>query len=299
MLNDDIINGVILDHINSARKFAEDGNYYRITIQANRILSDAALFGENKEYVTIGLVLRLASMELEAGKNPESESLLLPQKNSITKFIDEIRKLLESDLKSERISSNALWNQYSTFFNEFWRLSRSYIDGKPYQSRTEFVDYAVKWSFEKIVEWYSLESEPRGDPFKGIVNEINRIIRSHGANSRQLAMCSAVNTISWLSDYIIWSKIKQDNTVDKDDVKIEIEKYIQKYTSLFELQETDFYNKIDEYSYVLMKEWRECFIKYYDLYLYQEQGRPRILKAGLDTHKKKKSIKQENSHGGV
>jgi hypothetical protein len=271
----DRLKKLLKEHLEASTQFIDSGDYPRLTVQANRMITDATLWGFEKNLVLPGLILRLASMDIAVVMSPKPPNFAIefPENRAVLELIKEIKDLLASP-NSDEIDSR-YWKAYETYYATFWESARRRIEGRIYTINSPLVDEAFKWNFNKMKEWKNLLIEIRGAPVQGIVNELNRIMHAHGANARQLACHGAAQTFLWWYSIISWKYSDNSGNVNYENVKDQISSIVEKISQSYGIRENDLFREITEISHSLLTEWRSNLISYYDYHaIEQKQGIP-------------------------
>lgn len=262
---------VVVQHLKSAKRFSEDGHYQRIIVQANRIITDSTLWSDQRDAALSGLMLRLAYMEADLSGNLSSERLLMPQKSALVKLIDAITEVLEGEPQK---STLPMWEAYTQFFDEFWKDTRPRTEGSDYARNIPFVSTVFMWALSSLEGWRTAVVGDRGAPIAGICNEVTRAVRTHGCGPREHVLVGMIQSLSWTFDFVRWSAIKEDGSVDS-------EKLEQTFTPLVtrtiaasrQVGEDAFYDESASVIHDTLRVWRRHFVMYFDLHMHQEAAR--------------------------
>ena len=283
------IRQVVIEHLNGAIQHADEGKFVNLSIQTNRMITESVLWSDEPNLVLPGFTLRLAYLELEAGRNQNAGNVVLVQKNALLDFCKELNEILRAD---SPIRADNTWKQYQIYFDTFWKAHRNTVDGKWYQPNPEFVNVVYDWAFDHLNTWSESVGEIRGDPMNGIIGEIERIIRAHGATTRQLIVLGMFQSIRWRIEYIIWQTLGKDNLPDEKRVKELLQPLIIEAIQISkEKDDTVFYSNSTKFVKEMMLNWRSDFIRYYDLFTYhQEQMTKRIIMDSSSKQMKKTKV---------
>ncbi len=262
------IRRVLLEHLDAAKQFAEEGNYQRVSIQANRAITEASLFQESPDLVLPGLVLRLAALEITKLLGL-GETLEISQKNALISLLKDLDGAITSDQTN---LGSAAWRIYQSFRDALSRASRDKIEGRAYTDNPEFVSASFDRYFDFLREWWPAQAELRGMPFEGIENELDRIVRAHGANMRQLASLGLVRVLGWWAQYVSYPLRDKENITDPEKFREALEPVVGEIISIYRSKnEAEFFERASKILGKLLRDWRMDFVKYYDLFLIQQQ----------------------------
>lgn len=263
-LDEGLVVKVIQQHLQGASQFVELGQYRRITIQANRMITDAALWAENPNLVLPGLVLRLSAIDLESWMVSPRDSVELPQKNAAIRLLANLNGCINGT------DSKKPWEIYADFYKEFWGATRSRTEGRAYTASPEFVTEAFNWHFTRLNEWAGDIGKDRGMPLDGIVNELSRITKTHGCTVPQLASHGVLQVLLWWCQYVVWRSTDREGNAKQASIQEIVRPRIDEVYAVYGLSEDSFYDKLSHTCKGLLMEWRSDFIRYYDFYLHQE-----------------------------
>ena len=264
MLDENLIIKVIQQHLAGASQFAELGQYRRITIQANRMITDASLWSRNPNLVLPGLVLRLSAIDLESRMVSPRDSVELPLKKAVTKLLASLNECIDGN------DSKKPWEVYAEFYKEFWDAARSRTEGRAYTGNREFVTAVFDWHFARLTEWAGDIGKERGMPLEGIVSELSRVTRAHGCTVRQLASLGILQVLLWWSQYVVWRSMDREGKTDQAAVRETVSPRVGEVVAAYGLSEEVFYGRLSHACKEFLTEWRSDFVRYYDLHLHQE-----------------------------
>ncbi len=257
---------VLNEDLDAASQYLDQGNYERLTIQANRMINEAAVWGDSHNLALAGLVLRLATTEVQLTA-PPGQLIAYPQKQAVASLLKDLSLILNKE------ADNALapWEALARFHRSFWSDLRPKIEGGSYTDNPEFVDEVMVWGLQVIRKSWRLLAKPTGSPLQGVVNEVSRVTKAHGANSHQLAAFGLVQALTWYSDYAIWQSRKQDGTVDSESFISVLGPFVEGVLAAIDKPSSDErYAEIAENAFKILRAWRTDFAVYYDLYLQQQ-----------------------------
>ena len=268
----DSVARLLSEHLAASRQFIESGDYPRINVQANRIMTDASLSEEDPVLALTRLVLRLAWFETSTSLSPKPPKFALefPQNKALVALIDALVSIVESDSRPR--PKAPCWNAYEQFHRSFWQASRPKVEGRSYTSNKIFVDSAFRWASSRLGEWKGLLGQVRGAPIEGILGELNRIVRGQGADARQLACLGAIHCLSWRREIVNWKLSGADGLPNSEGVMKALQPDLEKVAGLYEIEDDGrFYSELTEVTSRLIRNWRLDFIAYYDLFLAEQR----------------------------
>ncbi len=270
MLVDPSVARVLKEHLEAALQYLDEGNYSRLTIQANRLITEATLWGDRQELATVGLVVRLAALDLQPSV-ASRQLLAYPQKQAAAALLKDLIPLVGK----EGWDLSTPWKVLSDFHAGFWSDLRPRLEGKSYTENPEFVSKVVEWALATVRDSWELIAQPTGSPIAGAVNEINRVMKAHGATPRELARYGVLQTLAWHTDYVKWQSVGAGGVVDPPRAKELFRPLVERAAAALSLAQDDnrFYGSVADASFEILRAWRSAFAKYYDLYQRQEKER--------------------------
>ncbi len=264
---------VLNEDLDAASQYLDEGNYERLTIQANRMISEAAVWGDSPNLALAGLVLRLATSGAQEVA-PPGQLLAYPQKQAVASLLKDLSLFLNKGADNPL----APWEALAKFHSSFWSDLRPKIEGKSYTDNPEFVEEVMVWGLQVVRKSWQLLAKPTGSPLQGVVNEMSRVTKAHGANAHQLAAFGLLQALTWYSEYADWQSRKQDETVDSEALISVLGPFVERVLAVIDKPSSDEqYADVAETAFNILRAWRTDFALYYDLYLQQQlEARQRI-----------------------
>ncbi len=165
------------------------------------------------------------------------------------------------------------WEALAKFHGSFWSDLRPKIEGESYSDNSEFVDEVIGWSLEVVRKSWQLLAKPAGSPLQGVVNEVSRVTKAHGANAHQLATFGLLQALTWYSDYASWQSRKQDDTLDSEAFVAILGPFVESVLDVVEKPSGEKqYEEVAKTAFNILRAWRTDFALYYDLYVQQQLG---------------------------
>lgn len=264
----------INEHLDVAFQYLDQGNYERLSIQANRMITEATVFGDRPVLVLAGLVLRQAASLVQQTVPPD-QLMDYPQKGATTLLLKDLALFLKDDSPSPV----APWEAAARFHQAFWADLRPKLEGKSYSDNPEFVDEMLRWGLQTIRQSWKLLANPTGSPFQGVVNEISRATKAHGASALQLAVFGLIQSLTWYSEYAIWQARKTDGSVDGEKLVSVLSPFVEAaLDALGPPSGDEMFTRVADTAFNVLRAWRTDFAVYYDLFLQQQlEGRQRMI----------------------
>ncbi len=261
-----------MEDFEAARQSIDEGDYPRLIVQSNRAITEATVWGDKPALASTALVARLAALTVQtvSGGNP----LEYPQKQAVAALF----AALASTVKTTEPQASMAWEAYERFHKDFWLTLRPKIEGKAYSDNPEFVANVLAWALETVHGSWLLLVEPTGSPLAGVVNEIDRVMKAHGATSRQLASYGLLQSLAWYSEYAQWQTRKTDGNLDPEKTRGLLEPVVSQAVTILSESSVDtaFYGKVADFAFSTLQKWRRDFVLYYDLYQFSEKEKERV-----------------------
>jgi hypothetical protein len=221
--------GAVVQILQAAEQFLDDGDYEKVLIQGNRLLSVASLWSEDRTLVPVAVVMRLAANDIAFASSQDGK-LDLPQKQECERLLTGLRALVESS----PVDPGAPWTEFANFKQSFWSKAKGGLEGKAYTYNPEFVDSVLRWSSTHLQSTGNLLRGARGSPFTGTANEVDWVVRGFGANPRQAASYGLLCALSWQSEFERWKRKENPDSTGGDVGPSEFESLAQSAVPLLD-----------------------------------------------------------------
>jgi len=212
-----------------------------------------ACFFDDKYFGIIGFFLRQLALDgitANAVNNTEAENLI---KEQTSQFIDAILGQLntEKDLTQ-------LWIKYSLALAKTRPAILLEDEKKAYKSNSEFTHLIFQEAISVLFQNKKELTYLTNNLIKGVLNELNRVSRTHGVKTEDLYLHSLLIMLERIDEYVGMT------ILDKDDFKNRIEKEvlpdIEKLSSI--LTESNNEVVINDFLWDLIKKWRIDYIRF-------------------------------------
>src|SRR2546430_9790665 len=101
--------------LDAVSQYLDQGNYERLPIQANRMINEAAVWGDRPNLALAGLVLRLATSEIQQVA-PPGQLLAYPQKQAVSALLKDLSVFLNKEADNPLVP----WEALAKFHGSFW-----------------------------------------------------------------------------------------------------------------------------------------------------------------------------------
>lgn len=224
-------------------------------IFANRIMSNAYLF--DKKYLGIlGFFLRQIANEgiiMKRLNNIEGEDVVSEKSKSFISIIKSLAQLDEYDF-------NELWVEFNNFIIKIRRYHLLEEEKSAYKEPNFNFTNA---SFKKIIIEFEKDKDTllhaSNNLIKGILNEMNRIGKTHGTAPNEQCLLCVVTMLDRVDEYIGIT-----STSEKDFEKRMTKHIIPLIEHFFKIKSTstEYVNDFNDYLWDLIKLWRSFYIQY-------------------------------------
>lgn len=241
------IRPVIKQDVKAAYSAFEDDNFRDMNMFANRIMSNAVL-SEDSRLALVGFFLK------------EMVRIYAPMKarKDLSTF-STAKSLGEAYIKSLKLKSDIskLWKQYYGFYDRVREHRQHEYEKESYKENIEFTHFALQWLIQKLSEDRNILFNKNNQFIHGILNEMDRILRVHGAELVDLYAWSLVKALQLYFDYVDYFAEDEKTAV--------IEKSVFPYID--GIAKTLLKDAVDskEVTAVLQRiivDWRICFIHF-------------------------------------
>lgn len=229
----------------------DDLDFGYCNILSNRMMTNSVIL-ESQMHALLGAVLKEITFEFRFYKDD----------SSLNKGLRKLKKILkEYSSDKYELNSKQLLEDYQDYYNEFRELIK--IDREIYKDNPEFSQFSINF----CLEFYKKELQFDDTPVNldvlifGILNEINRVIKSHGSTPNQLMLKIVLNSFGRMHEYFRFYLQHEES---------KIERWKKSYDSfkknlLLNLEKFNDNNKYIDHSvdflFEICKEWRYMFIR--------------------------------------
>jgi hypothetical protein len=251
--------------LQAAEQFIEAGEYGKVVIQGNRLMSLASLWSEDRSLVPVAVVMRLAANDIGFASAQDSK-LDITQKQECERLLAGLRSLAGSP----PVDPGAPWEEFAKFKQAFWSKAKGALEGRAYSPNPELVDTVLKWAASHLGSTAALVNSPRGSPFTGTVNDVDWVVRGFGANPRQAASYGLLCALAWQSEFERWKNSEQsEEEKDSTPGPTEFERLALKAVPLLDPATGD-WAEIAAALDGLVALWRADISTYFDFIVYSQ-----------------------------
>jgi len=246
-----IYESVLIEDLKAYLNGLEKQEFSFCNIISNRLITDA-VFLDSKYFVLIGAILKDITFDYQFFKNKEI---------ILSKAYDNLKKMVKNILeKGVEIKQDYILDLYHEYFDEFRIITSS--TNEEYQENKSFSIFVTKY----IIDTFKDELKSQNLPINidglifGILNEINRIIRSFGFVDQQLILRLLINYFGKVSEYFRYILILEKKSNKWQKLYLEyVDKVVKNFES-FDISDS-YLSSIIDLIFEICKEWRFMFIR--------------------------------------
>jgi len=256
-----------------AAKLAMDkDNFYLMSILGNRIMSNAVFLTQDPKPVLLaGVFVKDVATELLLVSARAKTEPISTARATAKPFLDKIGSMALSG----KFDDSAFWSMYEDFIEKVRRFAIVEVEEKSYSANRKFTAIVVEWLVRYLSENKKLLLDHRNQLFGGILNELGRIFRVHGAAKKELVVIVVLGYLEKLYAYVRFASTKTDGTLEPDLVQSEIYPFVEKLPQILKGEDVALTEGTSLLVDLALK-WRSYFIRYFELRFAQgvvpEQG---------------------------
>jgi len=245
MLTD--ISKIIEQDVKAAYSAFKNDDFTDTNIFANRIMANAIL-GEDSRLILVGFFLKEMARIYGPIKARKDLSTFSTAKSLGDVYIRSI---------NSKGSINELWEQYHEFYNRVRGHRQDEYEKQSYKENVEFTRFAFRWLIEKLSEDRNTFFNENNQFMRGILNEMDRILKVHGGALVELYAWSLVKALQFYYGYVdYFGKDKRREIIEKS-----VFPYIDDITKTFLQDEVDS-KQVTLLLHRMIVDWRICFIHF-------------------------------------
>jgi len=238
---------VIEQDVKAAYSAFKNDDFTDMNIFANRIMSNA-LLSEDPRFTLVGFFMKEMARIYGSIKARKDLSTFSTAKSLGDVYIKSIK------LKG---SINELWEQYHQFYNRVREHRHDEYEKESYKENIEFTRFAFRWLIKKLNEDRNTLFNENNQFMRGIINEMDRILKVHGGELVDLYALSLAKALQLYYEYVEY--------FSKDERRKVIEKSVFPYID--DITKTLLQDAVDPKEVALLLQrmivdWRICFIHF-------------------------------------
>ncbi len=220
-------------------------------ILSNRMMTNASIL-KTKIYALLGAVLKEITYEFRFYKDD----------GNLKKGIRKLKKIL-SDYNSDKyeLHTKKIMEDYQDYYSEFRDLIK--VERETYKDNPDFSQFSINFCLAFYIKELNFNDTPINLDVLifGVLNEINRVIKSHGSTSKQLMLKIILNSFGRMYEYFRFYLQYEENKIKrwKESYNIFKNKLLDNLKK-FNDDEEYIENSID-FLFEICEEWRYMFIR--------------------------------------
>ena len=239
----------------AARSAFSSREYELMNMLANRLMTNAVL-GKHAERECAVPGFFLKEIAFNAGKFPPDFSGNEQIRLSGEQFI----QVLDQAFK-ERPDLEAMWKGYAAFVDGVRSVEAHKVEGEAYEDAPEFTGGVIDYL---INDFLSIEEvcQENSRILTGMLNEVNRLVRSHGAQQSDLVSWCLLRAVERLHDYHVLSCIHHGQW-DVHTLKVQSEPYVVRLKECHQsvCKQKGLTKEATDFLCNLILQWRVSFIR--------------------------------------
>ncbi len=259
----------------------EQDNFEEMNICANRLMGNA-LFGDSAELFLPGFFLKdVAGVFLTL----KSVSRTVATSTAKTVGLKYIGSLKEYSL-GEKSDLSLAWISFFQFYRDIRKFFPSENENKIYTDNLVFTRHSFLWLIKYMNENKEILLDQNNLFFIGILNEFERIFRSHSGELNEVLAISMVKALDRLYNYLAVTAVTQNGKIDKAKVETLIYPHIEQMEQLIYKSGKPQLTELTNSLWIITKEWRKFFIGYMEIARVKSIGVERAIEISPEMKKK-------------
>ncbi len=229
----------------------DDLDFGFCNILSNRMITDAVIL-KSTIFALLGAMLKEITYEFRFYKDDIN----------LRKGLRKLKKII-NEYASDKYELNAkqLLEDYQDYYNEFRELIK--IEREIYKNNPEFSQFSIDFCLAFYIKELNFNDTPINLDVLifGILNEVNRVIKSHGSTSKQLMLKIILNSFGRMYEYFRFYLQNEESKIERwkesfDNFKEKLLDNIEKFND----DKNYIENSID-FLFEICEEWRYMFIR--------------------------------------
>ena len=250
------------EDMTAAKLAFEKEEFYMMNIIGNRIMSNAIFLGSEAQPIMLaGFFVKDIAMEM---LNIAARGRTAPTgaaKAVVSPFLSQIEK----HASGPQFDSLSFWKSYGEYNKRIRKFGITEIEDKSYSENTAFAKLASKWLLDYLRKERLLLVDPRNQLLEGVLNELSRIYRAHGADLNELLLIAILDYLQKFYSYVRFASSKPDGDLDPSKIESEVNPRIDEILGLFSGPKEPNVEDAQAVLAGLILSWREYFIRYMEL----------------------------------
>lgn len=260
----------------TAAKLAfEERDFRLLNVLGNRLMSNV-LFGREDEKLLVLPGLFIKDVALDFLKDDTK----IDELHRIAKVsIGQVDEAFKRDLDLARF-----WSAFFKYWNDVRKINLTATERKAYKDNAAFTVQAMLFLTNELFNDDFVFQE-NSLIIKGVLQELDRIVRCHGADDADIFLGLLLRVIDWINDYYRQAFSSAQGVVNVELVKSQLSPFIQAVKEWRETKEKLPFTNGSRILCDAILEWRRCFIRYLERGRISPEAERRI-ELPLDTKKR-------------
>jgi hypothetical protein len=267
-----ILKTVLKEDLSAATEAFDRSDFTTMNILANRFMGNTVFDDSLLNYCVIGFFAKNVSLDF---LRIQADEDLLKKKSKMGKTcLAELKKSLEQDVFSPILAWNAMFKYKQSMRETFTPESERGV----YSENVDFVNRC----FGKLTSLLKEEQEvllmEQNLFLSGILNEMDRITRSHGMNYDHFAFFNIITAFEKLYRYLWYSAFQPNGIINREKLQRDISPYIDQIVSFREenKEEAEIIATATTLISTILVSWRIQFILFMEIGLSKQPEQKRV-----------------------
>jgi hypothetical protein len=237
----------------------EQDDYENMNIFANRIMSDGAILSD-KKFLLIGFLAKDVAVEMIELTTTRKPSALATAKAHANMLVSRMKAYATQ----EGFARQDIWKDYVDFCDRIRKFHLMPIEEKAYTDDKDLTKQVAAWVLDCLQRNQDSLLDPKNQLLKGLLNELGRTYRVHGAEEREITLLSLLTALDRLYDYARFASEGPGGSLEAAKIKQMIFPWVEKILQEMRDGAGDSTAATDLLCELIVK-WREAFVNYMEL----------------------------------
>ncbi|TFG24168.1 MAG: hypothetical protein EU529_05110 [Promethearchaeota archaeon] len=242
---------VLKEDLKSYLNGLNDLDFGFCNILSNRIMTNSLILN-SKINALLGAVLKEITYEFRFYKEDVN----------LKRGLRKLKKILNNYISDKYdLDAKMIMEDYQDYYNEFRDLIK--VEREIYKDNPEFSQFSINFCLEFYIKELNFNDTPVNLDVLvfGVLNELNRVIKSHGSTSKQLMLKIILNSFGRMHEYFrIYLQYEEEKIKRWKESYDKFKKNLLDNLERFNDDKDYIENSID-FLFEICKEWRYMFIR--------------------------------------
>ena len=235
----------------------EEDDYENMNIFANRVMSDATITSDNR-FLLIGFFLKDVAIEMMELTSEKKATALATAKAHVNMFAAKMKE----HTTTKDFAPDELWKEYVALSDALRKFHFTPFEEKAYNDHKDFTHKTALWLLELLTKDRDALLARKNLFLKGILNELGRTYRVHGADKSEIMLLSLLTAFDRFHDYVVIECEAPDGSLHEDKMKERIFPYVDQISEAIHSADD---TKVSSLLCDLIVKWRLAFIRYMEI----------------------------------